>query len=274
MKQILFFLLLSLSLFSCEKSENNFDSKVQAIVLPPQSEKAKLAQVDRESPRKPTETIEPKIIKEGNLRFETKDLEATYNQIIKNTTAYGGSIQSDVEGNDYESVFRKLILRVPSQNFDVFLTNISKGVRFFDTKEITAEDVTAEYIDINARLNAKKTLENRYLELLKKATKVTEMLEIETQLSLIREEIEAKQASLNYLQNRVAFSTITIEFYKTIAQESGATVSYGAKIWTAIASGFNSLSGLFIWLLSVWPYLIIAIAVLYFIRKKIKTKKS
>lgn len=274
MKQIFFFLLLSLSLFSCEKAENNFDSKVQAIMLAPKSEKSKFTQNDLASPSKPTEAIEPKIIKEGNLRFETKDLQATYNQIIKNITASGGTIQSDVEGNDYESVFRKLIIRIPSQKFDVFMTNITKGVRFFDTKEITSEDVTAEYIDINARLNAKKTLENRYLELLKKATKVTEMLEIETQLSLIREEIEAKQASLNYLQNRVAFSTITIEFYKTVAQESGATVSYGTKIWTAITSGFNSLSGLFIWLLSVWPYLIITIVVLYFIRKKIKTKKS
>ena len=125
---------------------------------------------------------------------------------------------------------------------NLFLKDISKGVAYFDNKEISSQDVTAEYIDIDARLKAKKVLENRYLELLKKANKVSEILEIEQQLSAIREEIEAKEGQLNYLQNRVSFSTITIEFYKSVANESGITVSYGMKIWTAIKSGFNSIS--------------------------------
>jgi hypothetical protein len=52
------------------------------------------------------------------------------------------------------------------QNFDLFLKDIQKGVAYFDNKEIL-QDVTAEYIDIDARLKA-KVLENRYLELWKK----------------------------------------------------------------------------------------------------------
>lgn len=274
MKSILLLFFILFSLTSCKKAEADLDMKISAIKLPPKESFAGNAKEDHANSKETIEKVEQKIIKEGNLRFETNDLTATYNQIQKNVIESGASIQNDTEGKDYESVFRKLTIRVPSQNFDVFIKSISKGVAYFDNKEITAQDVTAEFIDIDARLKAKKVLETRYLELLKKATKVTEMLEIEAQLSAIREEIEAKEGQLNYMQNRVSFSTITVEFYKPIAEESGITVSYGMKIWTAIKSGFNSLSSLFINLLSIWPFIIILSGFIYFIRKKIKTKKT
>jgi hypothetical protein len=261
-------LIVILSCFiSCKKADESLDSKVQSIVLPATSKA-------NQSTSDVSKTVEQKIIKEANLRFETSDLESTYNQIIANTKLAGGRIQNDTEGKDYGTVFRKIIIRVPSQNFDVFIKSISKGVAYFDNKEITAQDVTAEYIDIDARLKAKKSLENRYIELLKKANKVSEMLEIEKQLSTIREEVEAKQAELNYLQSRVSESTVTVDFYKNVAVDSGITTSYGSKIWNAITSGFNAFSSFLIALLSIWPFLIILTAIIYFVRKKIKQKNK
>jgi hypothetical protein len=277
MKSIALFFVLLFCFSSCKKAEADLDMKVSAIKLPAKRESVSNGIYDQDKNDTPAkespQNIEQKIIKEGNLRFETSDLAATYSQIQKAVKSNNAIIQNDTEGKDYESVFRKLIIRVPSKNFDLFLKDISKGVAYFDNKEISSQDVTAEYIDIDARLKAKKVLENRYLELLKKANKVSEMLEIEAQLSSIREEIEAKEGQLNYMQNRVSFSTITIEFYKSIAEESGATASYGMKIWTAIKSGFNSMSSLFINLLSIWPFIIILFVIGYFIRKRFKTKK-
>jgi hypothetical protein len=270
MKPILLSVVLLFLVFSCKKAENDLDMKISEIALP---SKAEVDQVKFVKPviaksEDVTEKIEQKIVKTGNLRFETKDLEDTYNQVVKNTKAFGGTIQNDNSGKDSETIYRNLIIRIPSQNFDAFIQNISKGVSYFDNKQISAEDVTAQYIDIDTRLKAKKALENRYLELLKKANKVSEMLEIEAQLSAIREEIEAKQGQLNYLKNQISLSTITIEFYKPIAQESGATVSYGTKIWNAIKSGFNSFSGFFILILSIWPFLLIFSLLSYFIYKR------
>ena len=274
MKSILLFFLVLIFFSNCKKADTDLDMKISAIKLPAKRESGPngIYSTDKtDSPVK--EKTEQKIIKTGNLGYEASDLDATYTQIqnaVKNSKA---TIQNDSEGKDYESVFRNITVRVPSQNFDLFLKDISKGVAYFDNKEITSQDVTAEFIDLDARLKAKKVLENRYLELLKKANKVTEMLEIEKQLSAIREEIEAKEGQLNYMQNQVSYSTITIEFYKSIAEASGATESYGTKIWTAIKSGFNSLSSLFINLLSIWPFILIVIAIGYFIRKRFKTKK-
>lgn len=277
MKSVALFFVLLFCFSSCKKAEADLDMKVSAIKLPPKEASAGNALYDNtdsnSSTKETQQNIEQKIIKEANLRFETNDLKATYNQIQNAVKSNQATIQNDTEGKDYESVFRRLIVRVPSKNFDSFLKDISKGVAFFDNKEISSRDVTAEYIDIDARLKAKKVLESRYLELLKKANKVTEMLEIEKQLSAIREEIEAKEGQLNYMQNQVSFSTVTIEFYKSVAEESGVTASYGMKIWTAIKSGFNSLSSFFINLLSIWPFIIILFAAGYFIRKRFKSKK-
>lgn len=284
MKNTLLLLMFLLVFTNCKKAESMSDEDMAISVnenlevpLPPPTPK-----VDQVKFVKPVvanseesvavENIEQKIIKTGDIRFETNNLEETYSKMTTAVKKHNAIVQNDTEGKDYGSVFRKIIVRVPSKNFDLFLSDISKGVAYFDNKEISSQDVTEEYIDIDARLKAKKVLESRYLELLKKANKVTEMLEIEKQLSAIREEIEAKEGQLRYMQSQISMSTITIEFYKTVANEGGATISYGSKIWNAIKSGFNGISSFFIGLLSIWPFLIILATGFYFIRKRFKKK--
>lgn len=287
MKNILFLLVFLVSFSGCKKAEeasadysSDEISVNESLEVPPPPPPPKVDQVKFVKPvlasseQIAAEKIEQKIIKTGDIKFETNDLSETYNQMITAVKKHNAIIQNDTEGKDYGSVFRKIIVRVPSKNFDAFLSDISKGVSYFDNKEISSQDVTEEYIDIDARLKAKKILEARYLELLKKANKVSEMLEIEAQLSAIREEIEAKEGQLRYMQSQISMSTITIEFYKTVANEGGATISYGSKIWNAITSGFNSISSFFIGLLSIWPFLIILAAAVYYIRKRFKKKTT
>jgi Domain of unknown function (DUF4349) len=295
MKNMLFLLVILLSFSNCKKSveapqqmifaDADADLKDEISVnenlnVPPPPPTPKVDQVKFVKPvvsnadEVSTEKTEQKIIKTGDIKFETSDLGATYTQMTAAVKRHNAIIQNDTEGKEYGSIFRRVIVRVPSKNFDAFLSDISKGVSYFDNKEISSQDVTEEYIDIDARLKAKKVLEARYLELLKKANKVSEMLEIEAQLSAIREEIEAKQGQLRYMKSQISMSTITIEFYKKVAEEAGATISYGSKIWNAISSGFNSISSFFIGLLSIWPFLFILAAAVYYIRKRFKKKTT
>lgn len=273
MKSKLIISLLFFAILSCKKADAVASEEVPIMAVKlPAKEKDVNSDAYSESPNAEDKVIEQKIIKNGNLRFETDNLETTYEQIkiaVKKGKAF---IQNDSEGKGYGTIYRRITVRIPNQNFDSFIKDISTGVAYFDNKEISSEDVTEQYIDIDARLKAKKKLENRYLELLAKATKMSEMLAIEAQLSAIREEIEAKEGQLRYMQNQVSLSTVTIEFYKTIAEESGVTISYGAKIWNAIKSGFYGISSFFLGLLEIWPFIIIAIALFYFIRKRFKKK--
>lgn len=117
-----------------------------------------------------------------------------------------------------------------------------------------------------------KEIGKRYLELLSKANKVSEILEIEKQLAIIREEIEAKEGQLKYLQSQISMSTVTIEMYTNNASESGVTVSYGSKIWNSVKSGFNGMSSFILGLISIWPFIIIFVILFIFVRRRFKRK--
>jgi len=215
---------------------------------------------------------EQKIIKTANLKFETKNVTETHQNIVSLARQHSGFIQNDNSGKDYGREYIRMTVRVPSEKFQLFLEGVSEGVGYFDQKEISQKDVTEEFVDINARLKAKRKLENRYLELLQKAKNVKEMLEIERNLSIIREEIEAKEGRLKFLQNKVSLSTFYIEFYKT-SEVKSETTSYGQKVTNALKGGWNGISVFFLGILYLWPFLILLGLIIYLIRRYIKRRK-
>jgi Domain of unknown function (DUF4349) len=248
-------------------SEVAVETPVEALEVPEEASSVSTS-VDMEKP------IEAKIIRTSNLRFETANLSETYTNIRKAVMQYKGSIQNDESGKNYNASYRNIIIRIPNDVFIAFLDEISKGVNHFDRKEISSQDITEEYIDVEARMNAKKNLEKRYLQLLTKAMKVSEIIEIEKQLAAVREEIEAKEGQLRYMKNKISMSTVTVEMYTNDASESGATASFGGKIWNAIKTGFNGLSRLLIGIISLWPFVILLILIFIFIKRKLKKKTT
>ncbi|MEZ4852922.1 DUF4349 domain-containing protein [Flavobacterium sp.] len=273
MKKIGLIIMLFFMVSCQEKSESVFYEKSEATEAVSSFADMAVAEEPQNNISIDNANTQAKIIKTANLRFATTSLNESFASIQKVVNQYKASIQNDISGKDYNSIYRNITIRVPSQSFDSFIAEISKGVTYFDRKEIIAQDVTEEFVDVEARLLAKKTLENRYLELLKKATKITEILEIEKELSSIREEIEAQQGRLNYLQNRVSMSTVSIEMYTEVEHGTGTTVSYGTKMWNAIKSGFNGISNFFLGILYIWPFILILAILFFFLRRKWKKRK-
>lgn len=276
MKTISTFLLLFALACSDGSSNRNYtaDSSMEDLEI---SAKIPVTQ-QHTPPPPPTPEVsevndEQKIIKTAHLVFETKDLEATHAIILQLASQYNGFVQSDNSGKSYNRIYKNLSVRIPTKNFQQFIDGISEGVAYFDQRTISRQDVSEEFIDLEARLKAKRLLETRYLELLEKATNVKEMLEIERELSGIREEIEAKQGRLQYLQNQVSMSTVRIEFYKTTA-ESGITQSYGQKMKNALQGGWNGISVFFLGLLYLWPLFLVLIIVVISLRAYLKRRKK
>lgn len=267
------FLLLNLCLFlfiSCEHTQNPDNSNLSSF-REEIAEEAVIEALNAPPPpaSKEINAIEPadaKIIKTANLRFETSDLEKTQAQIMGVIQRYNGYVQSDNSGKNYAQHYHNLSLRVPTQNFQNVLDDISKGVTQFDEKTISQQDVTEEFVDIQARLKAKRALEDRYLSLLVKAKNVKEMLEIERELSKIREQIERAEGRLKYLGNKVSMSTLHIQFYKTIV-ETKTGLSYGNKLTNALKNGWNGITSFFIGLVSVWPFIILVILSIVILRR-------
>lgn len=225
------------------------------------------------SPPPPVQKVAKQVIKNASLRYETQDLEKTKEQVLTTIKAHNGYLQNDTSGKDYNQLYQRMTVRVPTKNFEQTLDGISQGVAYFDERTISQQDVTEEFIDLNARLKAKRTLEERYLALLSKANSVKDMLEIESALSQIREDIEAKQGRLTYLKNQVSESTIYIHFYK-VTTDQGITQSYGSKIANAFKSGWNGVSIFFLGLLHLWPFLILGGFVFFYIKRWRKKKKN
>ena len=216
---------------------------------------------------------EQKIIKTGVLEFQTQNLSKTFSQIKALLNTYEGYIQTDNSGKNYNRQYQNLQVRIPSKNFQVIIDSISQSVNYFDTKSISRQDVTEEFIDLTARLKSKRELESRYIQLLSKANTVKEILEIERELSTIREDIEAKQGRLEYLQSQVSYSTLNINFYKEISN-TGITVSYGTKIVNSLKSGWFGISSVFLGILTLWPLLIIGLVVAIIIRRWLKSSNK
>lgn len=268
MKKIIFFLVFVLVFVSCKKEHE----------IPEVNESKVMANLSEDSfapvmsnGLNVNSSIQPQIIKTGRLRFPTNNLNESYLKITSSLKKHNGNVEKDMSGKDYEdSFYRTITIRIPNSSFDLFINDITKGVNYFDIKEVESVDVTDQFVDLKARLKAKKTLEERYLQVLDKASKVSEILEIEKQLAIIREEIEAKQAQLNYLQSQVSMSTISIEMYTESASGNNATISYSRKMWNAVVSGFNGISSFFIGLLHIWPFILILAVVIFLLKRKIK----
>ena len=94
------------------------------------------------------ESVEQKLIKESFLRFETQDLDKTYQQIIQFVKQNRGFIQDDNSSKSYNYISRHLIIRIPTTEFQKTIDSISKHVAYYDTKRISSKDVTEEFIDL------------------------------------------------------------------------------------------------------------------------------
>ncbi len=277
MKKLLRFLaILSLAMaFACSAKQDNasFTTDMSAEMdqagaeresqdLPPQPPEAE--------PQNSPQPIERKIIKEGSITFETEDLQATRQLITTAVAESGGYLAQDNAYNEYDRIQHQLILRIPAGQFDTLLNKISASAKKLDSKNISAQDVTEEFIDVQARLKTKKELETRYLELLKQAKKVDEILNIEREIGTLRSDIESIEGRLKYLTDKVSFSTLTVTYY----QKTTASFGFGSKFGQALQNGWTNLGWVAIGLTSLWPFFVLGLGLFFVIRGIRRRKKS
>jgi len=230
-------------------------------------ESANLEMADEEiippaTEQKTDETVERKLIKEGRVEFETNNLSSARKTIFEAVGKYNAYVSSDQEFKSPGRMSNTFVIRVPAGNFDNLLKDATQGIEKFESKEINVKDLTEEFLDIQARLKTKKELEARYLELLKQAKNVIEILEIEKQIGQLRSEIESIEGRLKYLQNKVSYSTLTITVYESVPNQT----EFGQKFKNALRNGLNNLIWFFVGLTNIWPFILIGIGLIFVIR--------
>jgi len=208
-----------------------------------------------------------KIIKQGDIRFEAKNISATRKVLLNTLGKLGGYADEDNQSLSSDSGRKEYNIkaRIPAKNFDAFIEAVSSSASRIDYRHISVSDVTSEYIDMKTRLNNQKVLEATYIGLLKKASKMKDILDIEEKITDTRTEIESEQGQLNMMSKQIAYSTLDMTFYtRAIEHETGTTAGY--RLSTAFSEGWAMLQALFYAVITLWPLEILAIGILILVR--------
>lgn len=143
------------------------------------------------------------LIYTASLQVLSVDIEASLAAAQKLCTDAGGYMDGMTQG--------AITMRVPAAKFFPVLEEIRKLGQVV-SKSINAQDVTDEYVDLQLRLKNAEATRDRLLAILEKAQTVKDTLEVERELSRVREEIERIKGRLTLLDRQTAFSTITVNF--------------------------------------------------------------
>ncbi len=211
------------------------------------------------------------LVYTANIRGKVISINEFEKQLVKLINKDNGYISLVEKFNEDEIT---IIFKIPKGKFYSNLDSIKNLFISLENERVQIEDISTQYIDVEARLLTKKEAEKRYLALMQKANSVKDILEIEQALRQIREEIESFEANLRYLKNSVQYSTITITAYSQSIKIQGE--NFLTRFIKSISNGFNFLVSAFLFIISLWPLfvLFILILIIYKIIKRKREKKD
>jgi len=236
------------------------------------------AEIDRQN-------SEQKLILNGNLEITVDDANKARSDIRTYLENVGGYIENSSFRTTHEnSVWGHITVRVPQDAFDEsmdYFEQLGKVV----SRDTSSDDVTMEYVDMEARINNLERQESRYLDILGEANTVEDIMTVEEKLKETREQIETMTARLEQLKGQVSYSTIEI----AINEEKPVVAKVKADgfdgLWERMSSAFttsinNVITGatnLLVLLSGFLPYLpvvVIVAALIYKLRGKLNFKRG
>ena len=249
---------------SC-KNQNEEASKVDLneIVL---EDEAAVPRTAESTASEAIKITDRKLIRTGTLVFESDNLLTSAKLIKTLITENNGYISSDQTTIYNHRTDQSMTLRIPNDKFDTVIDQITAHAKKTDSKNINSQDVSEEFVDIQARLNAKKEIEKRYIQILLNAAKVDDILKVESELGTIRTEIESIEGRLRWLENQTTLSTLHVTFYQ--AKEFTSEIPFLSKLKSAFSDGWNMMVSFLLGLLHFWPFILILCVALFYVRKR------
>ena len=205
-----------------------------------------------------------KIIYTARLTLETKDYDAARAALEQALADAGGWMENSSESSyDDSSRSLSMTLRVPAENYESFLTAAGQAASLVNRSE-SADDVTAQYTDVAGRIANLEGQRDRLRELQASAGTLSDLLDIEAQLSDVQYQLESWQSQLDWYDDQVASCTVTVslrevETYtptgETFLERLGAAFAEG---WQNFVAGLASIA---VVLAGLWPVVVIVAAV-------------
>jgi hypothetical protein len=177
-------------------------------------------------------------------------------------TSRGGYVSSSSISEGYNNrLSGSVVLRVPASEFDATLTGV-KAIGTVKSVSTQGEDVTEEYVDVQAQKASYETQLAQYNQIMKRATNVSDVIEIQQQIDRVQLQLNQLEGRLRYLNSRIDLSTITVSLQEPepLGGESGP--SFISALNEGISGFFGMIYGMIVIALTLLP-LIIFIAIVY-----------
>jgi hypothetical protein len=193
-----------------------------------------------------TEPMDRKIIRNGELTLETESPTEGLRKITAAAESHGGFVvtsefkQNPVSAGGKATQSVTVVARVPSSQFASALEQIRNAGERVVQEKISGQDVSEEYLDVEARLRNKKALEGQFLEIMKQARKVADALDVQSQLADVRTEIERLEGRRRFLENQAALSTITTTLQMPQPIIASTTMGFGTTIKQAFGDAVDT----------------------------------
>ena len=183
-----------------------------------------------------------KLIFRAWMRLQTLDFAQAESELNKLVEQYGGYFESVYTDNgSYYSTYSHLTgsytVRVPAQNYDRFLSAVGNTCHVVNLNK-TTEDIGLQYSDTQMRLETVKAKQERLLALLKQATEMSDIIELESAISDCQYEIDSLTSTINRYDSLIGFSTVNIELEQV--ERLGNAITEEETFWTKLARDLSS----------------------------------
>lgn len=154
----------------------------------------------------------PMLIYTGRVQMAVYEVRASLNDVETLARSLGGFLSKRDD--------RSITIRVPAASFEDAMRRIEK-LGDMISRDVQVEDVTEEFNDVEIRLRNARAVRDRLEQLLAKAAKVEESIQIERELERVALLIERLEGRMKFLKDRASYSTITVTFQPRSAAELG-----------------------------------------------------
>lgn len=189
-----------------------------------------------------------KLIRTASVTVQTTEFEKSTAALDALVNTYGGYYESATVGNggytaDSSSRYGYYTVRVPSEKYDAFMNSAGTLGHLSDKTEDTT-DVGQAYYDTELHIKTLETKHARLLALMDKATKMEDIITIESALSDVEYELQQYQSDLSNYDSLIDYSTIniTLNEVSAVTAESGVNASLGSRMSTAFSNGLTRFS--------------------------------
>ena len=144
------------------------------------------------------------MIYRASLNILVAAVDTSVDRLVERVNALGGFLDNRSDA--------QVTVRVPAQHFHALVKELA-GYGLVTNQNIQAQDVTKQMFDLELRIETAERSRQRLLDILKQATKVDEILRIETEVRRLTQEIEQMKGEVRFLKDQLSFSTITVAFF-------------------------------------------------------------